>query len=118
MMSSKIDPHTKNRSCVAYRNRVLVAVAYGAAATHFAPILAVGEDPGVGSVREARTADRTVPEVEPPEPARASSETPASREIFRARVFAEPLVPVGGEPGAQENTALVVVLFGYAKRNG
>lgn len=38
------------------------------------------------------------------------------QEIYRARVFEEPLVPVGGEPGAAENAALVVALRQYASR--
>ncbi|MGH8245352.1 MAG: hypothetical protein ACREUU_02845 [Gammaproteobacteria bacterium] len=33
-----------------------------------------------------------------------------TQEIFRARVFEEPLVPIGGEPSADENTALAAAL--------
>jgi hypothetical protein len=46
------------------------------------------------------------------------SATPTVQEIFRARVFEEPLVPIGGEPTAAENAALAAALLGYAKRSG
>jgi len=45
------------------------------------------------------------------------SARPATREIVRARVFEEPLVPVGGEPSTAENSALAAALQDYAKRN-
>jgi RHS repeat-associated protein len=44
--------------------------------------------------------------------------SPTSEEIFRARVFEEPLVPVGGEPSAEETAALAAALVGYARRSG
>ena len=43
---------------------------------------------------------------------------PTVQEIFRARVFEEPLVPVGGEPSADENTHLSAALVEYSKRSG
>jgi len=46
------------------------------------------------------------------------SANPTVDEFFRARVFAEPLVPVGGEPIAAENSDLAAALLGYAKRAG
>jgi len=60
--------------------------------------------------------NRTVPPVEPPKTALEFSAQPTPQELFRARVFAEPLVPVGAEPGAAENAALADALLGYAKR--
>ena len=48
----------------------------------------------------------------------AFSASPTAQEISRARVFEEPLVPVGGEPTTAENAALAATLLGYAKRNG
>ncbi len=41
---------------------------------------------------------------------------PTAQEIFRARVFEEPLVPVGREPTMDENAALAAALSGYSKR--
>lgn len=64
------------------------------------------------------TPNRTVPKVEPPNAGLEFSARPTSQEIFRARVFEEPLVPIGGEPSAEENAALVGALLGYAKRGG
>jgi len=62
--------------------------------------------------------NRTVPKVEPPKTALEFSANPTDDEFFRARVFAEPLVPIGGEPSAAENAALANALLGYAKRSG
>lgn len=41
---------------------------------------------------------------------------PSVRDLSRARVFAEPLVPIGGEPSVAENAALTVALRTYAAR--
>ena len=46
------------------------------------------------------------------------SSSPTVGDFLRARVFEEPLVPVGGEPTAAENRALAAALLGYAKRTG
>jgi RHS repeat-associated protein len=62
--------------------------------------------------------NRTVPNVKPPKAALEFSANPTAQEIFRARVFEEPLVPIGGEPTAEENAALAAALLGYAKRSG
>src|SRR5205807_5404334 len=48
----------------------------------------------------------------------ALSATPSAEELFRAHVFEEPLVPIGGEPNPSENAALAAALRGYAQRNG
>lgn len=64
------------------------------------------------------TVNRTVPKVEPPKTGLEFSAQPTVEEICRARVFEEPLVPVGGEPSAEENAALAAALLGYAKRSG
>jgi RHS repeat-associated protein len=62
--------------------------------------------------------NRTVPHVQPLGTRLQFSDNPTTPEIFRARVFEEPLVPIGGEPSAGENAALATALLGYAKRSG
>jgi hypothetical protein len=62
--------------------------------------------------------NRTLPSIEPPKTGLEFSANPTTLEIFRARVFEEPLVPIGGEPSADENAALADALLGYAKRSG
>ena len=62
--------------------------------------------------------NRTVPRVEPPKTALEFSARPTPQEIFRARVFEEPLVPIGAEPAAAENAALAAALLGYSRRAG
>lgn len=62
--------------------------------------------------------NRTVPNVTPPKTGLEFSASPTTQEICRARVFEEPLVPIGGEPGAEENAAFAAALLGYAKRSG
>lgn len=61
--------------------------------------------------------NRTLPKVSPPRTGLEFSSNPTSQEISRARVFEEPLVPVGGEPGAAENAALAAALIEYSKRS-
>ncbi|SPE58715.1 putative Peptidase C39, bacteriocin processing [Verrucomicrobia bacterium] len=62
--------------------------------------------------------NRTLPKVEPPKAGLTFSTQPTSEEIFRAHIFAEPLVVVGAEPSAAENAALAAALLAYAKRSG
>jgi RHS repeat-associated protein len=62
--------------------------------------------------------NRIVPKVEPPRTGLAFSAKPTTREIIQARIFEEPLVPMGGEPGADENAGLAAALLDYAKRSG
>jgi RHS repeat-associated protein len=54
----------------------------------------------------------------PPMPGLRLSAQPTSREIFQARVFDEPLVPLGGEPGAAETAELAAALTVYSRRSG
>jgi RHS repeat-associated protein len=49
-------------------------------------------------------------------PALQFSDPPTTAELFRARVFDEPLVPIGGEPTQPENADLAAALLGYAQR--
>jgi len=74
--------------------------------------------PESGAAPTPVTVNRTLPKVSPPKTGLELSANPTTQEIFRARVFEEPLVPVGGEPTAAENTALAAALTGYSKRSG
>src|SRR6266567_1080866 len=80
------------------------------------PCKALAQTPAAPS--PAIKVNRTVPHVEPPKTTLEFSASPTAQEIFRARVFEEPLVPVGGEPNAAENAALAAALVGYSKRTG
>jgi hypothetical protein len=71
-----------------------------------------------GAAPPAVQANRIVPQVEPPSATLAFSERPTSQELFRARIFEEPLVSVGGEASPAENVALAAALRGYTKRSG
>ena len=75
---------------------------------------AIGQASAVDQVQ----VNRTVPKVSPPKIGLEFTANPTTQEIFRARVFEEPLVPIGGEPSAEENAALAAALLGYAKRSG
>ena len=46
------------------------------------------------------------------------SPNPTPQDIFLARLFEEPLVPVGADPTPAETAALAAALQGYAKRSG
>ncbi|HEX5223257.1 MAG TPA: hypothetical protein VFZ59_27100 [Verrucomicrobiae bacterium] len=54
--------------------------------------------------------NRTIPRFDPPKEELEFSAHPSTQEISRARVFEEPLVPIGGEPGVEENAELAVAL--------
>jgi hypothetical protein len=75
------------------------------------------EKAGAEAVRRV-TPNRTLPKVNPPKTGLEFSANPTTQEISRARVFEEPLVPIGGEPSAEENAALAAALLGYSKRSG
>jgi RHS repeat-associated protein len=62
--------------------------------------------------------NRSVPSVGPPTTGLRFSANPTAEELFRAHLFSEPLVPVGGQPTAMENLALTDALVGYSKRSG
>lgn len=54
--------------------------------------------------------NRTVPKVTPLKIGLEFSAHPTTREISEARIFDERLVPIGGEPGAEENAAIAAAL--------
>jgi len=62
--------------------------------------------------------NRTVPKVDAPKGGLQFSAKPTVDELFRARIFEEPLVPIGSMPASEENAALAGALAGYAKRSG
>ena len=76
---------------------------------------AAGVPPPVSS---APAPNRTYPKIDPPSTGLDFPAEPGLQDFFRARVFEEPLVPVGGEPTAAENKALASALLGYSKRSG
>jgi RHS repeat-associated protein len=57
--------------------------------------------------------NKTVPKVTPPPLTPTFSAVPTTAEIFRARIFTEPIVPVGGTPSGDENTALAQALTAF-----
>jgi RHS repeat-associated protein len=62
--------------------------------------------------------NRTVPTVARPSPGPVFSASPDAREITAARVFEEPLLPVGPEPSVNENAALARALRAYVGGGG
>ena len=94
----------------------LVIVPYLFAAVTICQITASPADPRVPA--KVVQINRAVPNVEPPKTTLEFSASPTIQEISRARVFEEPLVPIGGEPSANENVALAAALLSYAKRSG
>jgi len=75
--------------------------------------------------REAAKADpprvvvnKTAPRVTPPPLLPEFSPLPPDQEIFRARVFDEPLVPVADDVSLAENRALADALLAYLKTGG
>lgn len=58
--------------------------------------------------------NRTVPRVSPPVLTVAFGASPTAEALSRARVFPEPLVPVGGVPSRAENVALARALEAFA----
>jgi len=61
-------------------------------------------------------ASQRVPGAELGKVALKFSATPTVEEISHTRLFEEPLVPVGGEPGVEENAALATALLDYRNR--
>jgi RHS repeat-associated protein len=59
--------------------------------------------------------NRTLPKVKPPTPMPEFSAVPTDLEIFQARVFEEPLVPMGGPTYPLENQALASALLTYLR---
>ncbi|PYI84929.1 MAG: hypothetical protein DME26_12305 [Verrucomicrobia bacterium] len=77
----------------------------------------VAPPPGLDARAASVRVNRTVPKVESPKAALEFPPNPSPQDLFRARVFEEPLVPVGGEPSQAENDDLAIALLGYSKRN-
>jgi hypothetical protein len=70
------------------------------------------EEPAVVKV------NRQVPAVTAPPQTVSFSLLPTAEEIAKARVFAEPIVPVRGQPGTLENRALASALTQYIADGG
>src|ERR1035441_5595663 len=99
----------------------VMGVIQSAALTVFLGIIGVptaSAAEGTPAVSPAPAPNRALPRVESFKAGLAFPAEPGPEDIFRARVFEEPLVPVGGEPSSAENAALAVALLGYGKRSG
>jgi RHS repeat-associated protein len=106
---------TFNADCIAFCKRLGPAVAIPAWLIA-SPMNASPADAGT-TTQEVKV-NRTVPSVVPPRTSLTFSPNPTTAEISRARVFQEPLVVVGGEPTAAENSALAGALLNYSRRSG
>src|SRR5437660_634854 len=78
----------------------------------------IGEPPAMPAppARQKFAVNRTVPSVQAPPASPAFSEAATDEEIFRARVFAEPLVPIG-KTAPSENKALALALRAFLQRS-
>ncbi len=65
---------------------------------------------------QTTTVNRTVPAHSAPNVGFVLSENPSTQEIRNVRLFAEPLVPVGLEPSAVQNSQLAKALGQHARR--
>ncbi|MEO6034167.1 MAG: hypothetical protein ABIQ35_02815, partial [Verrucomicrobiota bacterium] len=72
----------------------------------------------VGEIQTWADANPALPKTAPPPATLAFPSNPKPEDFFRARVFEEPLVAIGEEPGPKENTALALALTGYNNRSG
>ncbi len=99
-----------------YANSLLAAAAEAISANHQAVrVEEPSARPAPVTTPKVVAVNRTPPNVQPP-PANASfSEDPSDGEIFRARVFTEPLVPMGNTT-ARENKAIVGALLSFLRR--
>lgn len=64
----------------------------------------------------AVASNRTLPKFDPPRTELQFSAQPTTAEIIQARMFDEPLVPIGSEPTLVENGALATALLRYSER--
>jgi hypothetical protein len=62
--------------------------------------------------------NRSIPKVDRPRTVLQFPAHPSADDFFKARLFEEPLVPIGGQPSDKENIALAAALIGYSKRSG
>jgi RHS repeat-associated protein len=106
-------PRVTARGLAAARRRA--AVMLGILATATIALQSSGQQaaPSAPSVPRAITVNRTVPRVSPPASTPVFSAEPTEGEIRRARVFAEPLLPLG-PTSSGENGALAASITAYA----
>ncbi len=71
-----------------------------------------------GEIQTWADSNPALPKTVPPPATLAFPSNPKPEDFFRARVFEEPMVAIGAEPGPEENAALASALVGYAKRSG
>lgn len=68
---------------------------------------------GEPAPQEPVEVNKTVPNVEPPPAYPTFSPIPTDEELFKARVFGEPLIPEAGESNDAENQALAQAITSY-----
>jgi hypothetical protein len=74
------------------------------------------ETGGAEQAAVATIPNRTVPKVDSAKSGLEFPANPGPQDFFRAHFFAEPLVPVGGDPGPDDHEALAAALVGYSRR--
>lgn len=99
-------------------NRVIKRVMRLCRSVGFLLAVAASATEGPPAVEPGPVGNRTLQKTEVPKTVLEFSPSPTAEEIFRAHVFREPLVPLGGEPSAEENAELASALLGYAGRSG
>src|SRR5688500_1181797 len=62
--------------------------------------------------------NKTIPQVDPVPLVPRFSSQPTREEIFRARVFGQPVLAIGGAPSAVENQALANALLHFHQGSG
>ena len=111
-MKEKVGANPRRNT--AGRSSVLILIGYAFVAGGWATPSAADAE----ALATPVAVNRTLRKVSPPKTGLEFSAEPTTQEISGARVFEEPLVPIGSEPSAGENAALAAALLGYSKRSG
>src|SRR5437667_7964078 len=74
-------------------------------------------DSSSGDHRQPNVINKTDPKVDHPRALFLSANS-TPQDIFKARIFEEPLLPIGADPTPTENAALAAALAAYSNRTG
>ncbi|HMJ67077.1 MAG TPA: hypothetical protein VK615_17165, partial [Candidatus Binatia bacterium] len=101
-----------------YTNEVSAAMISGAEQLFPQPVAAVPSEsqPATEIAAAPTEINRTVPSVERPPVRAIFADPPTEAEIFRARIFGEPIVPMSKPSTADENRALAQALLAFLDR--